>query len=74
MAVENFLSHQVLNDWLSFHARIQHYCCKQKQNYCNLKDIDTSISPVEKFIILTEDVALLTKILEGKFSLIYMVR
>ena len=34
--------------------------------YCNLKDIDMSISPKEKFIILTEDVALLTKIFMGK--------
>ena len=34
--------------------------------YCNLKDIDMSISPIEKFIILTEDVALLTKIFMGK--------
>ena len=33
--------------------------------YCNLKDIDMSISPIEKFIILTEDVALLTKIFMG---------
>ena len=44
--------------------------------YCNLKDIDMSISPTEKFIILTEDVALLTKKFhgnEGKFGKIYMV-
>ena len=34
--------------------------------YCNLKDIDMSISPIEKFIILTEDVALPTKIFMGK--------
>ena len=33
--------------------------------YCNLKDIDMSISPIEKFIILTEDFALLTKIFMG---------
>ena len=33
--------------------------------YWNLKDIDMSISPIEKFIILTEDVALLTKIFMG---------
>ena len=33
--------------------------------YCNLKDIDMSISPIKKFIILTEDVALLTKIFMG---------
>ena len=38
----------------------------KNKNYCNLKDIDMSISPIEKFIILTEDVALLTKILMGK--------
>ena len=33
--------------------------------YCNLKDIDMSIAPIEKFIILMEDVALLTKIFMG---------
>ena len=36
------------------------------KNYCNLKDIDMSISPTEKFIILTANVALLTKIFMGK--------
>ena len=65
MTVEN-LSHQFIEDWLSFHARIQLYCCKQNKIYCNLKDIDMSISPIEKFIILTEDVALPTKIFMGK--------
>ena len=39
---------------------------KKNNNYCNLKDIDMSISPIEKFIILTECVALLTKIFMGK--------
>ena len=34
--------------------------------YCNLKDIDMPISPIEKFTILTEDVTLLTKIFMGK--------
>ena len=34
--------------------------------YSNLKDIDMSISPIEKFIILMEDVALPTKIFMGK--------
>ena len=38
------------------------------KNYCNLKDIDMSISATEKFIILTEDVALLTKIFMGKMA------
>ena len=38
----------------------------KNKNYCNLKDIDMSISPIEKVIILTEDVALLTKIFMGK--------
>ena len=33
--------------------------------YCNLKDIDMSISPIKKIIILTEDFALLTKIFMG---------
>ena len=36
------------------------------KKYCNLKDIDTSISPIEKCVILTEDVALLTKVVVGK--------
>ena len=68
MTVENFLSHLLIEDWLSFHALIQLYCCKQKQNkiYCNLKDIDMSIALIEKFIILMEDVALPTKIFMGK--------
>ena len=34
--------------------------------YCNLKDSDMSISPIEKLIILTEEVALPTKIFMGK--------
>ena len=34
MTVENLLSHQFIDDWLSFHARKQLYCGKQKQNYC----------------------------------------
>ena len=34
--------------------------------YCNLKDIDMSIAPIEKFIILMEDVVLLTKIFMRK--------
>ena len=82
MTVENLLSHLLIEDWLSFHALIQLYCCKQKQNkiYCNLKDIDMSIAPIEKFIILMEDVALPTKIFMGKkanlvkfiWSLIYI--
>ena len=50
----------------------------KNKNYCNLKDIDMSISPIEKFIILTEDVALLTKIFQGKktnlVSLIWLIR
>ena len=40
----------------------------KNKNYCNFKDIDMSISPIEKFIILIEDVALLTKIFMGKTS------
>ena len=39
---------------------------KQKQKLLYLKDIDMSISPIEKFIILTENVAKLTKIFMGK--------
>ena len=38
----------------------------KNKNCCNLKDIDMSISPIEKFIILTKDVALPTKIFMGK--------
>ena len=38
----------------------------RNENYCNMKDIDTSILPIEKFMILTEDAALLTKIFMGK--------
>ena len=64
LTVENLQSHQLIKDRLSFHARIQLYCPKQKLLY--LKDIDMSISPIEKFIILTEDVAKLTKIFMGK--------
>ena len=42
--------------------------------YCNLKDIDMSIAPIEKFIILTEDVALLTKIfMEKKANLVKLI-
>ena len=68
MTVENLLSHQFIEDWLSFHAHIKLYCCKQiqKLHNCNLKDIDMSISPLEKFIILTEDVALPAKNFMGK--------
>ena len=66
MTVENLLSHQLIKDWLSYHARIHLYCRKQKQKLLYLKDINMSISPIEKFIILTEDVAKLTKIFMGK--------
>ena len=38
----------------------------RNKNYHNLKNIDMSIWPTEKFINLTEDVALLTKIFMGK--------
>ena len=34
--------------------------------YCNLKDINMSIGPIEKFIILMEEVVLPTKIFMGK--------
>ena len=71
MTVENLLSHELIKDWLTFHALyicIQLYCHKQKQKQklLYLKDIDMSILPIEKFIILTEDVAKLTKISMGK--------
>ena len=42
------------------------FVVNKNKNYCNLKDIDMSISPIEKFIILIEDVALQTKIFMGK--------
>ena len=38
----------------------------KNKNYYNLKDIDMSILPIEKFIIQSEDVALLTDIFMGK--------
>ena len=66
LTVENLLSRQLIKDWLSFHARIQLHCRKQKQKLLYLKDIDMSILPIEKFIILIEDVAKLTKIFNGK--------
>ena len=40
MTVENLLSHQFIDDWLSFHTRIQLYCCKQTQKLLYFKDID----------------------------------
>ena len=60
MTVENILSHQFIDDWLSFHAVNSFIVVHRNKNYCNLKVIDMSILPKEKFIILTEDVALLT--------------
>ena len=53
MTVENILSHQFI-------------AVNRNKNYCNLKDINMSILPKEKFIILAEDVALITKIFMGK--------
>ena len=38
----------------------------RNKNYCNLKDIDMSISRIKKIIILTDNVVLLTKIFMGK--------
>ena len=66
MTVENLLSHLLIEDWLSFHARIQLIVVNKNKIYCNLKDIDKSIAPIEKFIILMEDVALPKKIFMGK--------
>ena len=44
------------------------------KNYCNLKDSDISTSLIEKFIISTEDVALLTKIfIEKKANLVKFI-
>ena len=40
----------------------------KNKNNCNLKDIDMSISPIEKLVILTEDVALLNKNFHRKES------
>ena len=43
------------------------YIVVNKNKNCrNLKDIDMSILLIEKFTILTEDVALLTKVFMGK--------
>ena len=45
------------------------YSCivvNKNKRHCNLKDIDMMMSPTEKFIILTEGVALLTKIFMRK--------
>ena len=66
MTVENFLSHQLIEDCLSFHACVQPYFVNKNKMYCNLKDISVSISLIEKFIILNEDIALPTKIFMGK--------
>ena len=38
----------------------------KNKNYCNLKHIDMSISPIEKFIILIKVAVLLTKNFKGK--------
>ena len=65
MTAENLLSNQFIEDWLSFYARIQLYCYRQKLLY-NLKYIDMSVTPIKKFITLTEDVALLTEIFMGQ--------
>ena len=37
MTAENLLSHQFIEDWLSFHTRKQLYCCKQKQKLLSLE-------------------------------------
>ena len=42
------------------------FVANKNKNCCNKKDIDMSISPIEKFIILIEDAALQTKIFMGK--------
>ena len=63
--IENLLSNQFIEDWLPHHARIHLYCCKQKQNLLEFERHRHVDFPIEKFIILTEDVALLTKIFMG---------
>ena len=68
MTVENLLSRQFIEDWKSFHARIQLYCCKQKQKllvFERHRHVDFANTKL-KLIILTEGVALLTKIFMGK--------
>ena len=40
----------------------------KNKNCCYLKDIDMSVSPIQKFIILTENVAFLTKIFMVKMA------
>ena len=60
MTVENILSHQFIDDWLSFHARKQLYCGKQKQKLLQLEShrhVDLTKRKVHNF---DRDVALLT--------------
>ena len=64
MTVEILLSHLLKIG--SFFMLIYSFIAVNKNKNCNLKDIAMSISPIEKFIIVTEDVALLTEIFMGK--------
>ena len=66
MTVENLLSHQFIEAWLSFHAPLQLYCCKQKQKLLSFERHRHVDFANRKVHISTEDVALLTKIFMGK--------
>ena len=60
MTVENILSHQFMTIGCLFMIVNSSIVVNRNKNCCNLQVIDMSILPKEKFIILTEDVALLT--------------
>ena len=62
MTVENLLSYQFMNVGCLFMLVYSFIVVNKNKIYCNLKDIDMSTSSIEKFTILKEDVALLTKI------------
>ena len=60
MTVENIRHINLLTIGCLFMLVNSFIVVNRNKNYCNLKVIDMSILPKEKFIILTEDVALLT--------------
>ena len=45
ITVENLLSHQLFEDWLSFILVYSFIVVSKNENYCNFKDIDMSILP-----------------------------
>ena len=52
MKVENLLQNQFIKDCLSI-VVYSFIVINSNKDYCNLKDIDMSITPIQKFIILT---------------------